>query len=102
MTHLGWHHPSVSSKGGLQHDPCLLFGTAEHGCESGVRVFSGSLNYKDFVKHLIFGLIQHLALLVPQSQEALGAAWQSNAILSGRRQSTALPVHEQWFRKAIS
>lgn len=27
----------------------------------------GSLNCKDFVKHLIFGLIQHLAPLVPQS-----------------------------------
>lgn len=30
---------------------------------------SGSLNCKDFVKHLIFGLIQHLAPLVPQSKK---------------------------------
>lgn len=63
-----WGRPSVSCKGRSPAQPWLLFGTVEHGCEYGETLFLlGSLNCKDFVKHLIFGLIQHLAPLVPQS-----------------------------------
>lgn len=44
--------------------------TVEHGCEYGETLFlSGSMNCKDFVKHLILGLIQHLAPLVLQSKK---------------------------------
>lgn len=55
-------------------------------CES--LFLSGSLNCKAFIKRLVFGLIKHLALLVPQSKKCL----ESNAALRGNRQSSfALP-----------